>query len=291
MLRKMYLSVIVLAIIFSVTNAVFAQEFPLDEEINFGSGIYVVADMEYRLEHGNTDIHSVRLAGEIKISLDGTMRTVEPHGKWNTPGYFWTFTIDPACPLYSSVSGDMCETTNKLVVDSVYSDKAPIALKLVWGNGSIENPFVLEIIFGDAPAPTPEPVPAPNSEPTPEPTPAPTPASDVKVDLNGQILNFDQPPIIVDGRTLVPLRGIFEAMGATVDWHQDTQTVTSSLEGVEISLGIGSDTLYRDGDPVKLDVPAQVVNNRTLVPVRAIAEAYGAYVDWDDATKTVIINY
>ena len=111
----------------------------------------------------------------------------------------------------------------------------------------------------------------------------------IAVRLNGYELYFDQPPIIVDNRTLVPLRAIFEAMGASVDWIQSEQTVISQRDDVVISLQIGSDFMYRNGEQIILDVPAMVVNDRTLVPVRAISEAFGAEVDWNNSTKTVEI--
>ena len=112
----------------------------------------------------------------------------------------------------------------------------------------------------------------------------------VTVTLNGTKLEFDQNPVIVDGRTLVPLRKIFEALGASVDWNDSTRTVTSSLGGTTISLTIGSDTMKKNSSSVKLDVPAQIIGDRTMVPVRAVAEAFGVNVGWDDGTKTVIIG-
>jgi len=112
----------------------------------------------------------------------------------------------------------------------------------------------------------------------------------VTVTLNGTKLEFDQNPVIVDGRTLVPLRKIFEALGASVNWNDSTRTVTSSLGGTTISLTIGSDTMKKNSTSVKLDVPAQIIGDRTMVPVRAVAEAFGVNVGWDDNTKTVIIG-
>lgn len=112
----------------------------------------------------------------------------------------------------------------------------------------------------------------------------------IDVKLNGNPLSFDQPPIIQNGRTLVPLRAIFEAMGATVDWDGDTQTVISTLFGTTVKLTIGSNILYRNDEAKTLDVPAQIVNNYTMVPARAVAEAFGANVDWDGDTQTVYIT-
>ena len=97
---------------------------------------------------------------------------------------------------------------------------------------------------------------------------------DIKVKLDGNTLSFDVPPQIINDRTMVPLRAIFEALGASVDWNQQTKTVTSVKGDTTIKLTIDSNTMYVNGNAVTLDTPACVVNDRTLVPVRAISEAY-----------------
>ena len=88
----------------------------------------------------------------------------------------------------------------------------------------------------------------------------------------------------------MPLRAIFEALGATVDWNDSTQAVTAERWEISIYLSIGSNVLIKNGERITLDVPAQLVGGRTLVPVRAVAESFGAMVDWDDSTQTVIIE-
>ena len=112
---------------------------------------------------------------------------------------------------------------------------------------------------------------------------------EIKVFVNGDSLQTDVAPIIVEGRTLVPLRVIFEALGAWVDWNGDTQTVTARKDDITISLQIGSNTLIKNGSYITLDVPAQLVNSRTLVPVRAVAESFGAEVEWDGESNAVYI--
>lgn len=111
----------------------------------------------------------------------------------------------------------------------------------------------------------------------------------ITVTLYGDVVKFDQPPIIKDERTLVPLRAIFEALGATVDWDGETQSVTSVKDDKTVKLTIGSNILYVNDTAVELDVPAQLINERTLVPVRAVAESFDCKVDWDGDTQTVII--
>ena len=116
-------------------------------------------------------------------------------------------------------------------------------------------------------------------------------ASGISVTLNGSKIDFaDQEPVIVEGRTLVPLRAIFEALGASVEWDENTNTVFSQKGTTTISLTIGSNILYRNGEQKVLDVPAQIMNDRTMVPARAVAEAYGIDVDWDGDSQTVMLT-
>jgi len=89
--------------------------------------------------------------------------------------------------------------------------------------------------------------------------------------------------------TLVPLRAIFEALGATVEWEQSTQTVTAVKDDITIILKIGDSFLTKNGERIALDVPAKIVGGRTLVPARAVAESFGADVQWDGTTRTVTI--
>ena len=94
--------------------------------------------------------------------------------------------------------------------------------------------------------------------------------------------NTNVQPLISDGRTLVPVRFIAESFGADVDWNGDTKTVTVKNNGKEISLTLGSAEITVDGKKSELDVPAQSIEGRTMVPLRAIVEALGKEVFWDD---------
>ena len=120
--------------------------------------------------------------------------------------------------------------------------------------------------------------------------PASPASNEIKVILNDKPVVFDQPPIIENGRTLVPLRAIFEAMGADVKWEPSTQTVTAARGNITITLKIGSNELVRNNEIIVLDVPAKIVGGRTLVPARAVAESFGADVKWIQATRTVTIT-
>ena len=99
-----------------------------------------------------------------------------------------------------------------------------------------------------------------------------------RVDVN----NIDVAPIVLNERTLLPARFIAESFGGNVDWNADTQQVTMRVNGKNIVLTLNSDAMTVDGREQKLDVPAQTVNGRTLVPLRALVESIGKQVMWDD---------
>ena len=113
--------------------------------------------------------------------------------------------------------------------------------------------------------------------------------TDIKVTLNGVEIEFDQQPIIEENRTLVPMRKIFEAMGATVEWNGESQTVTGTKDYTVVKMQIGNTVMTKNGQDITLDVPPRILNGRTLVPVRAVAEIFDAAVDWDDENQTVVI--
>lgn len=103
--------------------------------------------------------------------------------------------------------------------------------------------------------------------------------------------SYGQSALIVDGRTLVPLRAIFESFGAEVRWDAQTKTVFSTLGNDSVKITIGDKNLYKNDVATELDVPAQIISNRTMVPARAVAEAFGARVEWDFENRTVILKY
>lgn len=111
----------------------------------------------------------------------------------------------------------------------------------------------------------------------------------VRVFVNGEQVVFDQQPIVIGSRVLVPVRGIFEKMGATVVWIPDTRTVRAQRGTTSVELRIGSTAALVNGATVALDVPAQIVGGRTLVPLRFISESLGAQVDYNAGTRTVAI--
>lgn len=117
-----------------------------------------------------------------------------------------------------------------------------------------------------------------------------TPIDLIKVTVDGIPISFDVAPITVNDRTLVPLRYIFNAVGAEVKWDESTQTITAQKGKSVVTLKIGSDQANVSGALIKMDVPAMKVNGRTMVPARFIAECLNCNVDWNNDTKTVIIQ-
>lgn len=109
----------------------------------------------------------------------------------------------------------------------------------------------------------------------------------IKVYYNGEKIDFPTQPVVDNGRTLVPVRGIFEKMGATVTYDAATKTVTAKRDEVEVKLTVGQDKAYVYGEEVKLDTPAKIVNGSTLVPLRFISEAFGAAIEWEPTTSMI----
>jgi hypothetical protein len=116
-----------------------------------------------------------------------------------------------------------------------------------------------------------------------------TSAPYVKVFVDNQPVYFDQPPVIVMGRVLVPLRGVFERLGAIVAWDPTTQTVLAQRGDTGVALRIGAPQAMVNGQPAPMDVPAMLVGGRTMVPLRFVSQALGAQVFWNAATATVAI--
>jgi len=118
----------------------------------------------------------------------------------------------------------------------------------------------------------------------------PTIHKDIEVAINDKYLYFDQEPVIENGRTLVPVRVIFEELGASVEWAEATRTVTAKKDGITIILRIDDNTMYKNNEPIVLDVPATIKSGRTMVPARAVSEAFNCDVAWNGDMQTVIIE-
>ena len=114
--------------------------------------------------------------------------------------------------------------------------------------------------------------------------------NNINITINGEAKTFDVMPVMVNDRTLVPLRGIFETLGATVSWDDATWTVTATKDETTVVLQIDNKIAKVNGNEIELDVPATLVSERTMVPVRFVSESLGCKVDWVDETQTVVIT-
>lgn len=111
----------------------------------------------------------------------------------------------------------------------------------------------------------------------------------VKVTINGVNCEYDVPPTNINGRILVPVRAIFEALGAEVTWDKDTKTAIGKKGNTEVILKVDSKKATLNGEQIELDVPATIIDNRVLAPARFVAESMGADVNWDSDNNTVAI--
>ncbi len=114
--------------------------------------------------------------------------------------------------------------------------------------------------------------------------------SEITVLLDGVAIEFDQPPVIISDRTMVPVRAIYEALGADVEWDAATRTASGVKNGIRVSFTIDKPVVSINYNEKAIDAPAVIVSDRTLVPVRALAEGFGVTVDWDATTRTVILT-
>jgi len=112
-----------------------------------------------------------------------------------------------------------------------------------------------------------------------------------QMDVNVDTYELDVAPYIKEGYTMVPLRFVAEAFGAKVGWDDATKTVTIDFAGHNMKVVIGSTEAVADGETVTMPLPAEIVNSRTMVPVRFISEAFGFIVKWDGVARTVTITY
>lgn len=112
----------------------------------------------------------------------------------------------------------------------------------------------------------------------------------VTVTVNGKETAMEQPPVLKDGSTLAPVRAIFNALGAEVEWNAATQTATGRKNGTVVSMTIGNSVVKKNGAPVKLEAPPELINGYTMVPARFVGEAFGAKVEWEGSSATVRIT-
>lgn len=108
--------------------------------------------------------------------------------------------------------------------------------------------------------------------------------------LDGQEVRLDVVPEVKNQRTMVPIRAVAEALGATVEWVQDTQQIVMTRAGVTVAMTLDSTAADIDGQAVEMDVAPYATNGRTLIPARYVAEFFGQKVDWDGENKRVLVT-
>jgi beta-N-acetylglucosaminidase/uncharacterized protein YraI len=115
-------------------------------------------------------------------------------------------------------------------------------------------------------------------------------SSAVTITVNGKVQTYNPAPRIMNGRTLVPMRAIFETLGAKVVWEEKTRTAIASKGAVTIRLSLDSNLAVKNGQTIPLEVKPEIVDGRMMVPARFVSEALGAKVEWDNQSRTVKIN-
>lgn len=118
-------------------------------------------------------------------------------------------------------------------------------------------------------------------------------SGEIKIKINNEYIHPDSDPMMINDRTLVPIRAVAEKMNYIVDWYEEQGLVKlTSKDGNDVLyFGIGQYEGIKNSEIFEMDVPPVIIGSRTYLPLRAVAEAMDAKVDWEDATKTVIINY
>ena len=111
------------------------------------------------------------------------------------------------------------------------------------------------------------------------------------MDVNGMTRKMDAAPFIKDGRTLLPIRALIEALGGSVQWNASTKTATVTLGSRTVALTIGSKAALVNGTSVPLDVAPMIVKGRTFLPLRAVAENLGLDLAWEPVSQTISLTY
>ncbi|MCL1935392.1 MAG: stalk domain-containing protein [Defluviitaleaceae bacterium] len=116
-------------------------------------------------------------------------------------------------------------------------------------------------------------------------------ANSPRVTINGSEVNFaNQQPVIIDGRTLVPVRGVFEQLGFQVNWDEQTNTAILNNGTINVVINANGSNFTANGQTITPDVPQRIINGSMMLPLRAVSEAANVNVDWNVATSTIAIT-
>lgn len=114
--------------------------------------------------------------------------------------------------------------------------------------------------------------------------------ADIVIELDGQVLFSDVPPLVQNNRTLVPIRTIAEALNLQVEWKAELEEIDIAGNGMFIQMRIGESQAFKNGKAIRLDTPPVIYKERTMLPIRFVTEALGCQVVWNGNTRTVSIN-
>lgn len=117
-----------------------------------------------------------------------------------------------------------------------------------------------------------------------------TAPANISILIDDLAVEMDVPPDVRDGRTMVPIRAVAEALGADVEWVQNTQQIVMTRAGVTVTMTLNSTTATIDDETVEMDVAPYATEGRTLIPARYVAEFFGQKVDWDGNRRQVLIT-
>lgn len=116
-------------------------------------------------------------------------------------------------------------------------------------------------------------------------------AKEVKIEIDGkEMVPKDMPAVIIDGRTMLPMRQIAQELGCEVNWNEAAKQIYVMRGSDIVVFTVDSKTGYENGKEFTMDVPATIVNDRTMLPVRALADALHLNIKWDDPNRTVSIQ-
>lgn len=198
-----------------------------------------------------------------------------------------------------------------------HNGRAPFSLDgSLWGYLSLD--LSASVFLPDpVPEPEPEPEPVPVPEPEPEPTTPTTtvpvaqnPAADgavplapdsencisMKIDSNiarsgTEEITLSEPPVLLNGTTMIPVRNVIELLGGTIAWNAENQRIIINRNYISVSMTIGSRICYINGVPGYLTAAPVIVNGSTLVPLRSVTDALGCTIKWIDMHQNIYIYY
>ncbi|MNJ31987.1 Protease inhibitor precursor [compost metagenome] len=113
---------------------------------------------------------------------------------------------------------------------------------------------------------------------------------DITLVVNGSIVPLDQKAVLVNGTVLIPLKNLFDALGATLEWNQAMKKITASKGDTTVELTVDSTAAQKQDKPLTLQAKPIVINGYTMVPARFAAESFDADVDWDPQSNTITIT-